>query len=74
MRSVDIDAMGSNPEAFYDMCIAAGEPVAIMENGEWVLVAMSGGAFNEIKDEIHRCNLREADRKTALMHETFLDA
>lgn len=65
MKSVDISAMGTNPEAFYDMCMAAGGPVAVMENDERVLVAMSAGAFNEINEVIRRFGLREADHKTA---------
>lgn len=68
MKSVDVSAMGTNPEAFYDMCMAAGEPVAVMENDERVLVAMSAGAFNEINEEIRRFGLREADRKMAWRH------
>ena len=49
MRSVKIEAMDANPEAFYDMCMASPEPVYILEDGKPTLVAMSSALFDRIR-------------------------
>ncbi|WP_291289723.1 hypothetical protein [Enorma sp.] len=49
MRQVDIEVMGTDPEAFYDMCMASPEPICILEDGEPTLVAMSEELFNNIR-------------------------
>lgn len=54
MKSFDISIMSDNPEAFYDMCLAAREPIALTENGERKLVAMSASVFKEFDKAMHR--------------------
>lgn len=49
MRSIEIETMGANPEAFYDMCMASPEPVYIFEDGKPTLVAMSEELFDSIR-------------------------
>lgn len=49
MRQVDIEVMGTDPEAFYDMCMASPEPIYILEDGKPILVAMSEELFNSIR-------------------------
>lgn len=49
MRQVDIEVMGTDPEAFYDMCMASPEPIYILEDGKPTLVAMSEKLFESIR-------------------------
>lgn len=49
MRQVDIEVMGTDPEAFYDMCMASPEPIYVLEDGKPTLVAMSEELFNSIR-------------------------
>lgn len=62
MKQVDIAVMGSDPEAFYDMCVASTEPIYILENGEPTLVAMSEGLFERIRNAA----IQKSDQKDGL--------
>lgn len=52
MRQVDIEVMGTDPEAFYDMCMASPEPIYILEDGKPTLVAMSEELFESIRTAV----------------------
>lgn len=65
MKSFDISVMGADPDAFYGMCLAERKPIALTENGERKLVAMSVSVFNEFDKAMCREEQRLVDATRA---------